>query len=146
MSAANECTKKIYCQQVRTGKGKHQIVNGILLPSEVKANNLRHLQVNFVTRTDDVFVVTYPKCGTTWMQQIVKLIWNKGKEDGRDIDEVFPWAEMISTDTAAVSLTACHVHVSAHRAAFVRFVYSRAEVQSVRRFLYWKPWILGRGL
>ena len=106
MSAANDCTKKIYCQQVRTGSRNHQIVNGILLPSEVKANNLRHLQANFVTRPDDIFVVTYPKCGTTWMQQIVKLIWNQGQECGRDIDEVFPWAEMLSTEAAGVSSSA----------------------------------------
>ncbi|GIY70009.1 sulfotransferase 1C3 [Caerostris darwini] len=35
--------------------------------------------MNFKSGKDDVFVVTYPKCGTTWMTQIVALILRKGK-------------------------------------------------------------------
>ena len=44
-------------------------------------------------RPDDVWVVTYPKCGTTWTQQIVRLIINRGKEDGLTIRDAVPWIE-----------------------------------------------------
>ena len=35
----------------------------------------------FELRNDDLFIVTYPKCGTTWMQQLVKLIRARGVDD-----------------------------------------------------------------
>jgi hypothetical protein len=57
---------------------------------------------NLVVKPGDVFVATYPKCGTTWMQQIVKLIMNDGKESGRDVDDVFPWLEIMTNDDADV--------------------------------------------
>ena len=44
-------------------------------------------------RPDDVWVVTYPKCGTTWTQQIVRLIINRGKDDGLTIEYAVPWVE-----------------------------------------------------
>ena len=44
-------------------------------------------------RPDDVWIVTYPKCGTTWTQQIVRLIINRGKDDGLTIKESIPWVE-----------------------------------------------------
>jgi len=34
--------------------------------------------VNFKPDAGDIFVVTYPKCGKTWMQNILHLIRNNG--------------------------------------------------------------------
>ena len=45
---------------------------------------------------DDLWVVTYPKAGTTWMQQIVKLIHSNGEEDGRKSSEAVPWIEAVN--------------------------------------------------
>ncbi len=48
----------------------------------------------FQPRPDDVFVATYPKCGTTWVQQIVHGIRGNGSMDFDEITEVIPWIEM----------------------------------------------------
>ena len=66
---------------------------GIVLPALVGSKDIIALREQVVPRQDDVFIATFPKCGTTWMQQIVKLIWNKGNEDGRDVDEALPWID-----------------------------------------------------
>lgn len=42
----------------------------------------------------DVFVVTPPKCGTTWMQQIVHGLRTRGSMDFDEITCVVPWIEM----------------------------------------------------
>jgi len=44
---------------------------------------------------DDVFIATYPKCGTTLMQQIVHGIRTGGDMEFREISEVIPWIEAI---------------------------------------------------
>ena len=48
---------------------------------------------NMSLRPDDIWVVSYPKAGTTWTQQIVKLVLNNGEEDGEKITESVPWVE-----------------------------------------------------
>ena len=35
--------------------------------------------INFPAQDDDIFIVTYPKNGTTWTQQIVYCLLNDGK-------------------------------------------------------------------
>ena len=42
-------------------------------------------------RKSDVFVVTYPKCGTTWMTQICQMLRSRGSMDFGEITEVCPW-------------------------------------------------------
>ena len=67
-------------------------VNGIpmcVLISQQKIDEL----ANFELRADDLFVVSYPKCGTTWTQQIVKLILSKGVDDGVSLLTSIPWIE-----------------------------------------------------
>ena len=48
----------------------------------------------FVPRPTDVFVVTAPKCGTTWMQQIMHQLRSGGDMTFDDIDDVVPWIEL----------------------------------------------------
>lgn len=44
-------------------------------------------------RETDVFIVTYPKSGTTWMQQILFQIVSGGSMEFGEICEVVPWIE-----------------------------------------------------
>ena len=50
--------------------------------------------LHFKPRESDVFVVTTPKCGTTWMQQILHQLRTGGDMEFREITEVVPWIEL----------------------------------------------------
>jgi peroxiredoxin len=47
----------------------------------------------FVPRPDDIFVVTYPRSGTTWMQMILYQLTTAGNMDFPHITTVCPWFE-----------------------------------------------------
>ena len=70
-----------------------EYIDGVLLPTLIRPGDVVALRQELKLRESDVFVATFPKCGTTWAQQIVKLIWSGGREDGRDIDEALPWID-----------------------------------------------------
>ena len=50
--------------------------------------------LSFVPRPTDIIIVTPPKCGTTWMQQIVHQLRSGGDMTFTDIDDVVPWIEL----------------------------------------------------
>ncbi|XP_067134026.1 sulfotransferase 1C2-like [Centruroides vittatus] len=56
--------------------------------------------VEYKPKPDDIFIATYPKCGTTWMQYIVTLILRKGEPfaDGLDFFTNSPFLEMTGAD------------------------------------------------
>ena len=68
------------------------MVNGVLVPPFITQERLDKLK-DFSLRPDDIWVVTYPKAGTTWTQQIVRLAQNGGVDDGQKISTSVPWLE-----------------------------------------------------
>jgi hypothetical protein len=48
---------------------------------------------DYVSRADDIFIVTYPRSGTTWMQMILYQLTTEGKMDFPHITTVSPWFE-----------------------------------------------------
>ncbi len=49
--------------------------------------------LSFKPRADDVLVVTPPKCGTTWMQQILHQLRSSGDMSFDEISDVVPFIE-----------------------------------------------------
>ncbi|XP_028416097.1 amine sulfotransferase-like [Dendronephthya gigantea] len=50
--------------------------------------------MNFVPRSTDVIISTSPKCGTTWMQQILHQLRSGGDMSFADIDEHVPFIDL----------------------------------------------------
>jgi methylamine dehydrogenase accessory protein MauD len=55
----------------------------------------------FVPRSDDIFVVTYPRSGTTWMQMILYQLTTEGGMGFSHITQVCPWFERSLKDGTA---------------------------------------------
>jgi hypothetical protein len=76
---------------LKVGLPLHE-VNGVLVPRFVRQENVDKLK-DLELYPDDVWVVSYPKCGNTWTQQIVRLIRNNGVQDDVFITTAVPWVE-----------------------------------------------------
>ena len=74
---------------------------GVLMPRQF--TNMAEAIYNFELRPDDVFVVTYPKCGTTWTQEMVwQILHDMDVEGGRreSIMTRSPYLEMQVNNTS----------------------------------------------
>ena len=72
-------------------------IGGLKIPAIFDVKWVERMKDTVKLRPDDIWIVTYPKCGTTWTQQIVRLIINRGNDDGLKIDDAVPWVEAFAT-------------------------------------------------
>ena len=59
-------------------KPKYRDQDGFLMPMGFPAEHFQSA-LKYKPAESDVFITTYPKCGTTWMQYILYLLRNKGE-------------------------------------------------------------------
>lgn len=77
-----------------------EAVHGISYPPFIREQAVDHLRANFKSAPGDIFINTFPKCGTTWLQQIVLLLLHDG-----DAGQVKPHPAL---QTQAPWLEACY--------------------------------------
>ena len=78
---------------------------GSMLIFFAKFDSIRYLYEEFVPRDDDVYICTYAKSGTTWMQQIVYQLFFGPTEDFEDLTIESPWLETEFGQTFIPSLS-----------------------------------------
>ena len=86
---------------------KLNYINGLPFPTFIDEKRMDELK-DWTLLPDDVYVVTYPKSGTTWAQQILKLIRNNGVDDGVTIGESVPWLERVGPEKCKVNQVCAH--------------------------------------
>ena len=50
--------------------------NGLVMPRKFAVEKIEERLYNFQLRNDDIWIVTHPKCGTTWTQELVWMLLN----------------------------------------------------------------------
>ncbi len=75
---------------VRDGKGGQ-----IKFPAFVSQADMDLIEKEFVAKDGDVFIVTYPRSGTTWTEQMVHLLVNKGEQGEQRLTDAVPWLETL---------------------------------------------------
>jgi hypothetical protein len=78
------------CSFVSDGEGSQ-----IPFPPFITQHEMDILANQFVVQDNDVFVVTYPRSGTTWTEQIVHLILNEGEQGEQRLTDAAPWLETL---------------------------------------------------
>ena len=97
-------------------KRRHEIAWDLM----AMRNNAMHSEESvrvgraFQPQPSDVFVVTYPKCGTTWVTQILHALRTAGSMDFGEITEVVPWdilahdcGQKLDAAQAALTYSSC---------------------------------------
>ena len=75
-----------------------ELLDGVKMIATVSAANVERLRNEVTFRENDAFLVSFPKCGSSWTKQIVKLIANNGVETGITHDEAIPWIDRMTLE------------------------------------------------
>ena len=91
-----------------------QGVPGVPYPAHLHPEAVRLLRRSFALNPGDVAVCTFPKCGTTWMQQIVLLLLRGGEPlpGPPRLAKRSPWLERLASTLPEPSLGALEAAVA----------------------------------
>ena len=93
MSAVDQKHIEASAREFKTLPKCKKLDSGLNVPILLDLEWVKRMKDAVKLRPDDVWVVTYPKSGTTWTQQIVRLIINRGENDGKILTDAVPWVE-----------------------------------------------------
>lgn len=84
---------------------EYEIVDGMRITNLLSHDAFRSA-VAYKPRANDLFIVTYPKCGTTWTQSIVLHILRRGRplQSPADFFQASPYLEMTGADAVDMML------------------------------------------
>uniref|UniRef100_A0A1E1XBG4 Putative sulfotransferase n=1 Tax=Amblyomma aureolatum TaxID=187763 RepID=A0A1E1XBG4_9ACAR len=79
----------------------YRYVDGLWMHKIFHEDTLRSV-FSYTPRSDDVFIATYPKCGTTWTQYLILNILRKGDAPKAALDFVLasPFMELLGAEAA----------------------------------------------
>ncbi|KAF8764339.1 Sulfotransferase 1C4 like protein [Argiope bruennichi] len=82
-----------------TRRSRLSIMNGIRYPEMFSPKCFKEA-LEYKPTPEDVIISTYPKCGTTWMQNVVLYILRKGKELEHPTDFMYmaPFIDMVGIE------------------------------------------------
>ncbi|XP_015908659.2 sulfotransferase ssu-1 [Parasteatoda tepidariorum] len=80
-------------------KPLYNTMDGITYPGFFSPKCFREA-LDYKPQAEDIFIVTYPKCGTTWMQNVALYIFRKGKEleDISQFKKHCPYIDMLGKE------------------------------------------------
>jgi hypothetical protein len=67
----------------------------INFPFTIFQEHMDLIEKEFVVQDDDVFVVTFPRSGTTWTEQMVHLLVHNGEQGEQRLTDAVPWLETL---------------------------------------------------
>ncbi|MCS7304738.1 MAG: sulfotransferase domain-containing protein [Thermoguttaceae bacterium] len=70
-----------------------RILQWICFGIHVAIDYVRLMYLDYTARPDDIFIVSYPRSGTTWLQMILYQLTTDGSMDFAHIAEKCPWFE-----------------------------------------------------
>ena len=84
------------CEETQICNGSI-LIEGMRFPAHLYAPKTIHSALAYNARADDIFIVTMPRSGTTWMQTIVYALLNNGQGFDENLDDFIarnPFLEM----------------------------------------------------
>jgi hypothetical protein len=70
-----------------------RIIQWVAFGLHVAIDYVRLMYLDYTARPDDIFIVSYPRSGTTWLQMILYQLTTDGNMDFAHIAEKCPWFE-----------------------------------------------------
>merc|ERR1712126_479481 len=83
----------------------HDAYEGTPLSIVTPASRIKEIQEIHQSRPDDVYIATFQKCGTTWLQQILCLLYDYPQGNCSNIVKESPWIEHLSQEEIDAALS-----------------------------------------